>query len=302
VKDTIGLAELATLVTVAGVSIYVAGLLGLTLAIRLRLTDDIATAWYAVALLPRTDVAGQGVKIWLTWPLPIVVLLVVLETVAAYFGVSDTVVCLPQLYAMLTSISDCTEPSHLIDRVVVLPGLVVLALFSVLALRYINKESTKEEQPRWTRWTTESKFIVATPLIAATGSLLMSQGSILIVRAAREASTPVLQVLTYGVFPGPIVLLIGSFFVGVAGAAMLDRPLPHVQIDCDPTLPRDYLAEEENLFTKENLYLVTHTEGHWHLLDDDQNELLSVPDRLVSAVHTIPKKRPGPYWLGPPRR
>ena len=86
----IGIAELAALVTVAGVSIYVAGLLGLAIAIRLRLTDDIETAWYAVTLLPRTAVAGQGVKIWLTWPLPIVVVLVVLDIVAEHFGISDT--------------------------------------------------------------------------------------------------------------------------------------------------------------------------------------------------------------------
>jgi hypothetical protein len=266
----IGIAELAALITVAGVSIYVAGLLGLAIAIRLRLTDDIVTAWYAVTLLPRTDVAGQGVKIWLTWPLPIVVLLVVLDTVAQHFGVADT---------------------DMIERLVLLPGLVFLALFSVFALRYIKRETPKKESPQWTP---ESKFIVATPLIAATGSLLISEGSLLIVRAAREADIPVLQVFTHGEFFGPIVLLVGSFFVGVAGAAVLDHPLPLVQIDSDPTLsPPAYLA-------KSQLYLVTHTEGHWHLLDDDENELVSVPDRLVLAVHTIPK-RPGPNRPGSPR-
>jgi hypothetical protein len=240
------------------VSIYVAGLLGLAIAIRLRLTNDIATAWYAVTLLPRTDVAGQGVTIWLTWPLPIVVVLLVLDTVAEHFGVSNT---------------------DMIDNLVLLPGLILLAIFSVLALRYLNK--INKESPEWT---SERKFIVATPLIAATGSLLISEGSLLIVRAAREADIPVLQVLTHGEFFGPIVFLVGGFLVGVAGAVVIENPLPQVQIDSDPTLsPPAFLA-------KDQLYLVTHSEGHWHLLDDDENELLSVPDRLVLTVHTIPKK------------
>jgi hypothetical protein len=254
------IAELATLVTVAGVAIYVAGLLGLTIAIRLRLTEDIATAWYAVTLLPRTDVAGQGVKIWLLWPLPVALLLVMLEPLAELLG---------------TSYADMLEK---VIPILAVSGLLISALFSVLTLRYIQKEQTKSYI------TVTTKNYIAATFIATLGALFMSKGALLIVQGAREADISILQVLTDGAFFGPIVFLCGSFFVGVAGAAVHNQPLPQVQIESDQT------ANVPACFTKP-LYLVTRAEGCWHFLDDKNNELVSVPDRLVSAVHTLPNQR-----------
>jgi hypothetical protein len=90
------------------------------------------------------------------------------------------------------------------------------------------------------------------------------------------------------VFSGTIFFLVGGLFVGVAGAAVLDNPLPHVLIELDPTAV--YLPALKG----SELYLVTHAEGHWHFLDDASNALLSVPDRLVWSVHTckMPPKEP----------
>ena len=62
--NAIGIAQLATLLTAAGVAIYVLGLVGLALSINLTFTEKWFTAWYAVSLMPRTVVAGQGVQIW----------------------------------------------------------------------------------------------------------------------------------------------------------------------------------------------------------------------------------------------
>jgi hypothetical protein len=55
--------ELAAILTAAGVSIYVLGLIGLAIPIRREFTQDLSTAWYAVALIPKTVVAGQGARI-----------------------------------------------------------------------------------------------------------------------------------------------------------------------------------------------------------------------------------------------
>jgi hypothetical protein len=66
----ISIPDLLTILTTSGVAIYVVGLVGLAIAMRLEFTDDVSTAWYAVALLPRTIVAGQGVRIWLRWSVP----------------------------------------------------------------------------------------------------------------------------------------------------------------------------------------------------------------------------------------
>jgi len=61
-SETIGLAELATLVTVAGITVYVLGLIGVAIPIFRTFTHNMSAAWYTVSLMPRTVVAGQGVR------------------------------------------------------------------------------------------------------------------------------------------------------------------------------------------------------------------------------------------------
>lgn len=68
-EDLFSIGDIAALATAMGVAIYVLGLVGLAIPIRTRFTGDMATAWYAVSLLPRTVVAGQGLRIWVQWPL-----------------------------------------------------------------------------------------------------------------------------------------------------------------------------------------------------------------------------------------
>jgi len=67
--------NLVGLITVAGAAVYVLGLVGLAVTIRSRLTGDFSTAWYVVSLLPRTVVAGQGLRLWLRWPIILTALL-----------------------------------------------------------------------------------------------------------------------------------------------------------------------------------------------------------------------------------
>jgi hypothetical protein len=68
VENSIGIGDLAALIAGAGVAIYVLGLIGLAIPIRRMYTNDLSTAWYAASLVPRTVVAGQGVRIWLQRP------------------------------------------------------------------------------------------------------------------------------------------------------------------------------------------------------------------------------------------
>jgi len=62
--NSISIGELATLLTAAGVGIYVLGLIGVALSIRLTFTNSWSTAWYAASLMPRVVVAGQGMRVW----------------------------------------------------------------------------------------------------------------------------------------------------------------------------------------------------------------------------------------------
>jgi hypothetical protein len=75
VDNSIGIGDLAAIITAAGITIYVLGLVGLALTIRLEFTEDLSTAWYAASLLPRTIVAGQGVRIWLGLPIILTVVM-----------------------------------------------------------------------------------------------------------------------------------------------------------------------------------------------------------------------------------
>jgi hypothetical protein len=62
------------LITTAGATFYVLGLVGLAMPIYRTFTHDLSTAWYVVSMVPRTVVAGQGVRIWLQWPIFVIAL------------------------------------------------------------------------------------------------------------------------------------------------------------------------------------------------------------------------------------
>jgi len=65
------LAQTAALI--AGAAIYVVGFIGLLWAIYRTITGEVNAALHAVSLIPRTVVAGQGVRIFFGFPLLIVV-------------------------------------------------------------------------------------------------------------------------------------------------------------------------------------------------------------------------------------
>jgi hypothetical protein len=71
-----GIVQIATLLTVAGVAAYVLGFIGVAWSIRFTVADKWSTAWYAVSLMPRTVVAGEGLWVfrrgWLRFPILVV--------------------------------------------------------------------------------------------------------------------------------------------------------------------------------------------------------------------------------------
>ena len=73
----IGLAEVGALITVVGAAIYVLGLLGLVWPIHKRWNNDASTTWYAMSLIPRTVVAGQGMRIFVGFPTIMATLLLI---------------------------------------------------------------------------------------------------------------------------------------------------------------------------------------------------------------------------------
>ena len=253
-----GFVEVAALVTVAGICVYVVGLLGLAVAMRLRLIDNLSTAWFVVSLLPRTIVAGQGVRIWLTWPLPFATLLV---------GLNTSVVG-------LTNSPD--SALVILERSTASLGLGVLSLYLVLVLYSIQKTEREKHNRNLV-----GHFVVAT-IVAAFGGFLMSQGALAVVGGLREAAVRGLEIPIEGVLPGTMLFLVGGFLVGVPAAATIDHPLPLVRVKTDP------MVETKGLLAllKHRLYLVGHVDGTWHFIDDDRNVLLSIPEKIVLAIGT----------------
>ena len=61
--------DVAAIVTVLGAVVYVLGLVGLAIPFARTDARNFTTAWYAVSMVPKTIVAGQGVRIWIQLPL-----------------------------------------------------------------------------------------------------------------------------------------------------------------------------------------------------------------------------------------
>ena len=73
----IGFAEVAALITVVGAAIYALGLLGLAWPIHKRWNNDASTTWYAISLIPRAVVSGQGMRIFMGFPTIMAILLLI---------------------------------------------------------------------------------------------------------------------------------------------------------------------------------------------------------------------------------
>jgi hypothetical protein len=76
--------QVAALVTILGVAIYVIGLIALCWPIYRRVTDDPSTAVFAASMVPRTVVAAQGVRMFVGFPLIAALCLIILVSMARW--------------------------------------------------------------------------------------------------------------------------------------------------------------------------------------------------------------------------
>jgi hypothetical protein len=143
----IGVAQLATVLTVAGLAVYVVGVIGLALSINLFFTEKWATAWYAVSLMPRTIVAGQGMRIWrLGW---IRIVAVVIVYAAAFNMVRRILVCCHskperQSSDFLTPLIANIVVSLLLLAVAIISAIIILR---IIVPRFISSTVASNEPP-----------------------------------------------------------------------------------------------------------------------------------------------------------
>jgi hypothetical protein len=258
VDNSIGIiGDLAAVVTVAGIAIYVMGLIGLSVTI-FKVTDDFSTAWYAVSLLPRTVVAGQGVRLWLRWPLIAMAILLPTarlgSTYLVVLGVTALYVVLIVPVA-LRSLRDGLRSAGFFPFVRILArglaytlplGIGVLALF-------------------------DGVFYLAQNPSLHPGLITDALGILLRIDLDENS-----------IAVGIAFILLGGFTLGIPSAMWSRPPLPRVWLK---------MNKEESAATKDKappsvVWLVAHNEGFWHLLLEKSGELQSIPDEQVLVART----------------
>jgi hypothetical protein len=261
-KTSIDIADVLALITVAGVAVYVAGLVGLAVAIRREFTRDIATAWYVVALIPRTVVAGQGVRIWLVWPVSLAVL-----------------VLLTGLGALIVGRPDLAE------GLIPVMGLLFGGVVSLLVLR----STRRAQRPMDSAW--GGRHLAAVAAIAGfVGSIMVSKGVLEFVTAI-DADKLVPDSFGRDLIVGAILYVVGGFFVALPGAVVIPDPLPAVRIYRGP----DVACLEGHLVTHTDGFwylMVGDADAH--------KELQTIPDTKVSEVRTIGENEIGCKKAAPP--
>jgi hypothetical protein len=246
------IAQVVALITVLGTVIYVLGLVALCWPIYRSLTRDPSTGLYAAALVPRTVVAGQGVRIFVGFPLIsalfllIVVALVrwgrgILEGVLRPLGVGDV------LHQLLLGI--------------VATATALCFIFIVKRLRtegLFDFFFTPLDKPD------ASPFRLLSLVISGIGGAI---GGWLILGADQVSWETLLLALVF--FFGAVAL------AGVPDAVSIDPPLPKVKV-----AETTKTGEEKQYEGK----LLTHAEAHWYVFDDDEKVLHMIPDDKADVV------------------
>jgi hypothetical protein len=262
----------------------VLGLIGLAIPISRSLAGNLSAAWYAVSLVPRTVVAGHGVRIWMRWPLVIAALLLL------------------GILGVLRIVLPAGPPTTYLMVVVV--AWLVIALISA---KYIEDRVRIEVRntlvghlvghikaiPYWLVTAVPNSIGFACLLIGASMFFEPGPADPAIRPAIREAA-PILFPSEGGpyVFRGILVFLISSFFFGMPFALWASLPLPRVKVTKQPE------GKIEGAPHPLEGWLVAHSDGFWHLLvvakkqkeqlhPYEQREFLSIPDANVLEVRML---------------
>jgi hypothetical protein len=269
-NNTIGIGELATLITAAAAIVYVLGLLAVSWPIFARITNNPIDTWYAVSLIPKTIVAGQGVRILLQYPL----------VVTFFYGLVNMVMSIATDVALLAT-------GSLVVRLVVKIIFLVLELLIILTVLL-------QPQTRWVLGSVADAFEaedIPSSLIVLTYALfLLLLGPVLYVgRLFRDAivvkdlQLPP-QIIWNGtsIFHAVLFLFLISFFIALPAAMVADPPLPTVEITTQ--------SDDSNDVTVTG-HLVAHTDGVWHFFDEE-NTLISLRDDKVDVARVRRMKAP----------
>jgi hypothetical protein len=254
----VGFAEIAALITVGATTIYVLGLVALAWSIHERWNNDAFTTWYALSLIPRTVVAGQGMRLFIGLP--------------TYFTV---LVCLWWLYDLFVYfLSETLKPMSGTAYTILQWG-AVLVLFVgyawLLGKNIGSRLSYKPENPRY-RWLIFIIVVLSVPLFL--GIYVVKVFAI-----QRQEEFPFFTVDWSLLLVAILLLFVWAFFVQLSDATAINPPLPTVEIALSD-------ANQTVLEGK----LLTHTEGVVYFFDE-HHKLTSMPDSKITSVRVREEKR-----------
>jgi hypothetical protein len=283
---TISIGQLVTLLTAAGVAIYVLGLIGIAVSIYFTFAKTWSTAWYAVSLMPRTVVAGQGVRIWRqSWVLAVAPLVIF----SSYFFIANAI---ERLLITFTDLPYRHATTYG-------PLVVLLVLFIVLAplreplhrlwLRHRGSASSVSER---SAYETSKPPPVRYMLPWTIGIPLYVFGFGISIVGSYIVVTNITPVNWNSITVGVLLFLVGALSIAIRSTRGMEQPLPPVLL----------LERGEASLKRGQPYatgwLVAHSDGYWHLFNN-RHVLVSVPDDRVNEARVddprIPEQLRDPY-------
>ena len=256
----IGFAEAAALITVVGAAIYGLGLLGVAWPIHKRWHNDAATTWYAVSLIPRAVVAGQGMRIFMGFP-----------TIMATSLLIWWLIVFPVLRLLSVAVSNLAAWSVGIFALLALlaGGYWMLRSRYRQGIQWLLGPTPEHPRYRWLIWTTT---LLAVPTFFVAGRL--AAGAIEV-----QATFPYITVDSRLLVIAITLTFLASSLLQLIDATAIDPPLPTVEI----TLSDGARTVLEGK-------LLVHLEGVVYFFDE-QRKLTSMPDSEITSVQVRKVKR-----------
>ena len=248
----ISFGEISALLAVAAIGVYIVGLFALFFPISRTFTGDFTTAWYVVSLVPRTMVAGQGVR-----------------QVLAYPALSVFVITV--IYLSVGFLKKKLRVNPLVAAFVVF---VVIAISSLAYLVWVVFTAEPSE-PVYSRSNlTEAGISIFGFLVVLVGDFLAGG---LIYQGIEFVEGHYLPRLTNSQYllRGLAVQIVAAFIMASLNAVIKDPPLPKVSLTGASIT---------------NGALITHSEGFWYVFDRE-GTLQAIPDNEAGTVRVASQRQ-----------
>lgn len=249
----IGFAEVAALITVVGAAIYGLGLIGVAWPIHKRWHNDAATTWYAMSLIPRAVVAGQGMRIFMGF-----------STLMATLLLIWWLIVFPAQRLLSEVASNLAATAFGVFALVVLlaGGYWLLRSRHRLGIQWLLGPAPEHPRYRWLIWITVG---IAVPTFFFAGRLAAGAMDF-------QAAFPYVTIDVSLLVVAIALTFLASSLLQLIDATAIDPPLPTVEIALSDGTQRVLEGK-----------LLVHIEGVVYFFDEQRN-LTSMPDSKISSV------------------